>query len=482
MSIRLRLTVLYSLILALTLIGVGAALYFTLARATISSVGNTLADEAQQLLDQKRILYPRIVVIPVGAIAAPKTFIQLRSADGDVTARTPNLGDFVLPLSSNGLQAMQTGSTWLATTPVEGRRLLIYSRPIKIGSNTVGIVQLAQSLADQDQSLNTLKWILIVASSLVTLIAFGVGWLLAGVALSPINRITQTAQEIEAKDDFDRRVEYRGPHDEIGRLATTFNAMLQALQGAYQRAETSLHAQRRFVADASHELRTPLTTIRGNAALLQRDPPISEDDRIAVVGDIASESERMINLVNELLTLARADTGRVLNSEPVLIQPLIDELYRTTTLLDPTRPFTYQGAPDIVVQGDRNAIKEILLILVDNALQHTPASAQITVSADTSGDEIAIHVTDTGTGIDPSHLPHIFDRFYRGDPSRTGKGTGLGLAIAKALVEAQHGRVTVQSQLGQGSTFTIYLPPAVALSDDVALQPIEVHQQEAVSR
>ena len=151
--------------------------------------------------------------------------------------------------------------------------------------------------------------------------AFGVGWWLAGTALRPIKRITRTAQEIGAAQDFGRRVSYDGPPDEVGRLASTFNTMLSSLQAAY-------HTQRRFVADASHELRTPLTSIRGNLGLLKREPPIAETDRVAVIDDLVSESERLSRLVADLLTLARSDTGRPLRQEPVPLGPLVGDVIR----------------------------------------------------------------------------------------------------------------------------------------------------------
>ena len=197
-------------------------------------------------------------------------------------ART-NLGDFDLPIDINRLAAAQNGEAWTDVATTDNGRLFIFNQPIVIRGQLVGVVQFARSLAEQDESLETLRNTLIIGSLVVVVLAFMVGWVLSGAALRPIQRITDTAHVIGAQHDFDRRVDYRGPPDEVGQLATTFNGMLNELQGAYQQTEQTLQRQRRFVADASHELRTPLTTIRGNLGLLQRQPPIAEEDERAVL-------------------------------------------------------------------------------------------------------------------------------------------------------------------------------------------------------
>ena len=222
--------------------------------------------------------------------------------------------------------------------------------------------------------------------------------------------------------------------------------------------EQALQAQRRFVADASHELRTPLTTIRGNLALLQRRPPIDASDREAVLVDLTDESDRLIRLVNDLLVLARADAGQRLHCTAVAVGPLLDDLCRQARLLAPDRTIECETETDLTVLADRDALKQVLLILIDNAFKHTPRHSRISLRTAVDGRRGAISVRDTGPGIDPRRLPHIFERFYRGDTSRTGAGTGLGLAIARALMDAQQGALEVQSEVGRGSTFTVFLP------------------------
>ncbi len=457
MSIRLRLTLLYSAILALTLIVLGAGLYVTASRVTASTLEKSLADAAQSMAYARPFPFEH----PGNErrrFAGPETYVQMRTLDGRIVNRTSNLGDFELPLSAAGIQTIQSGQSWSEITAVEDDRLLVYSKPIVVDGRIVGIVQLARSLADYDQTLDTLRNLLIVGSLVVMVIAFGAGWVLAGAALRPIHRITDTAQAIGAHRDFERRVDYTGPTDEVGQLATTFNSMLDELQAAYRQTEQALQAQRRLVTDASHELRTPLTTIRGNLGLLQRQPPIDEEDQRAVLADMVDETNRLIRLTNDLLVLARSDAGRPLRSERVALQPLIDDVCRQAQLLSAERPIACENELEAAAIGDRDAIKQVLLILLDNAFKFTPAGGTITIGTALTDHGVVLTIRDTGWGIAPEVLPHIFERFYRADSARTGVGAGLGLAIAKELVEAQHGHIVVESEVGKGSTFTVSLP------------------------
>jgi signal transduction histidine kinase len=493
---------LYSGLLALTLIAFSAALYITVSRVTYGILEDTLAAEAKRLADPNRFqLYA--IDYPAKRLAAPETYVQTRGFDGHIADRTANLGDASLPLADDGLRACQGGQPWTEIVPTDHGRLLVYSKPVYNHGDAAGIVQVARSLAEHDQSLGTLGSILTIGSSLITVAAFGIGWVLAGAALRPIKRVTLTAQAIGAERDFGRRVEYVGPNDEIGRLSTTFNTMLTELQAAYRQAEQSLQAQRRLVADASHELRTPLTTIRGNLELLRREPPIRADDRVAVLSDMVEECERLMRLVNDLLALARADAGRPLRIEAVQLRPLIEEVCRQARRLDSGRPIDTSAVRDITVAANRDALKQVLLILLDNALKYTPVEGKIAVEVTTDErpptteiedrgskiedgelhntrqlssildprsskgssvvgrqSSVVVRVRDTGAGIAPEALPHVFERFYRGDTARTGEGAGLGLAIARTLITAQHGTIAVDSEPGRGTTVTLTLPQA----------------------
>ncbi len=471
MSIRLRLTLLYSAIVALTLLAFSALLYVLLPGVTTQAVKDRLATDAARIIQARQPQYGQIV-LPVSRFAAPETYAQTLTLEGKVGARTQNLEEegATLPLSQEGMEAVQAGKPWTESAVVQGQRLLVYSKPVRFGE-VRGVFQIASSLEAQDRSLNNLRKILLAGSGIATLLAFGIGWLLAGAALRPINRIARTARAIGEERDFDRRVDYRGPNDEVGRLATTFNTMLSQLGAAYQ-------AQRRLVADASHELRTPLTTIRGNLALLQREPPISPDDRAAVLTDTAEETERMSRLVNDLLLLARADAGRPLQRGPVRVRPLMEELCRQAEVLGPDHGIECDTGPDLVVTGDRDALKQVLLILLDNALRFTPRGGTVSLFTSETDHTVMMGIRDTGPGIRPEVLPHIFERFYQADRSRAGGGAGLGLSIAKALVEAQGGSLSVESEVGKGSIFAVSLPRSATVPDvSSELQPARMGER-----
>ncbi len=465
MSLRLRLSLLYSAILALTLIVFGVGVYVASAEITYGNLKNTLASEAEN--EANRVLqYGTLRFPPRGVDSKYGTdlpYMQLCAPDGTVVAHS---GEGVTPASlvtpSAHLNA-ENKKSYAVPVATDNGRLLVYTHPIVTrNGQLLGIMVAARSLNGLDNALGTLRTALITGGSVVTFLAFGVGWVLSGTALRPITRLTATARRIGAERNFGRRVDYSGPPDEVGRLATTFNTMLTELQAAYAQVEHALQAQRRFVADASHELRTPLTTIRGNLGLLQRQPPIDPADRDAVLADMVDETERMSRLVNDLLVLARTDAGRPLRSEPVPLQPLIDEMCRTAHALSTTHTIVCANDLDVAACGDEDALKQIVLILLDNALRYTPPPGTVTLGTGASGEQVTISVRDTGSGIAPDLLPHIFERFRRGDVARSGGGTGLGLSIAKALVDAQGGSIAVDSARGRGSIFTVTLPRATA--------------------
>lgn len=467
MSIRLRLTLLYSAILALTLIVFGTTLYFSQSHATFDAIQANLERQSQAFANRERRI-PRRYDGTTAVVNLPGRWTQTRDADGTVIGRTGDLGDTSLPLSPAGLVSIQSGTPWTESATVDDEPVLIYSQSYTLQDGTGRIVQVAASTAERTQTLQTLQLILTGSSGLVIIIAFAMGWVLAGTALGPIHHITQTAQAIGAERDFSRRVQDDGPNDEVRQLAVTFNNMLTELETAYRQVEQALEAQRRFVADASHELRTPLTTLRGNIELLQRNPPIDARERADIFADTKVEAERLIRLVNQLLILARADTGRARAlHEPLPVKPLIDDVCRQARLLAPHRTISFDGSTESAVLADPDALKQVLLILIDNAVVHTPTSAKVCMSTSTVDQRVAINIQDAGPGIAPELLPHIFERFYRGDVSRSGGGSGLGLSIAKELVEAQDGALTVQSQVGRGSVFTVTLPRAVSVKENL---------------
>lgn len=326
MSIRLRLTILYSAIVGLTLIAFSTDLFVVQSESTLGTVRASIVQQADRFANFPRRLEHPDEAPPSGLL--PGRWTQVRGPDGAVLARTTDLVSTTLPLSTEGLRVVLTGSTWTEIAQVEDGPVLIYSQPFTAQSGAINIVQVAAPLAERGQALSNLRSILIVGSSLVSLAAFAVGWLLGGIVLEPIHRITRTARAIGAEHDFSRRVQHQGPGDEVGQLAVTFNTMLSELETGYRRLEQALDSQRRFVADASHELRTPLTTVRGNIELLSLNPPLVAREQAEVVADTKDEVERLIRLVNQLLVLARTDAGRTLRTEPLPVEPLLDDVCR----------------------------------------------------------------------------------------------------------------------------------------------------------
>ena len=467
MSIRLRFTLIYNVILVLVLTIFSLALYSIQSHSTLDSMkkdlelsSNTLGtsvvnvvlsflppDSSSPSLPMSFLFFSsegKLLDIP------EREIVRVLDSNGNLVASPYGRAEDTLPLSSKGLAALQNEQNWWETATSNGSHILIYNRPVLINGNVKYILQVARPLTERDNSLKTLSTTLIIADMVTLLAALGIGWALSGITLNPIHRITRTARVIGEERDFTRRVEHKGPQDEVGQLATTFNSMLERLQDSYQRVAHSLEMQRNFVADVSHELRTPLTTLRGNLELLRRDPPISEPDRADVLDDMVDESDRLIRLVNELLLQARADAGRNLAHEPIQVKPVLEDVCRQARQIDPGRQISVQASDDLTFLGDRDALKQILLILLDNALKYT--DADIEVSALLSESQVELQVKDYGPGIPPQKLEHVFDRFYRAEDTSTSAGLGLGLSIARSLVEAQGGTIRIESEMGSGST------------------------------
>jgi signal transduction histidine kinase len=469
MSIRLRFTLLYTLILAVTLTLFGVALYTIQAQDTLRSLKSDLSQGANKLAEASLKTNSRPQPpdngqthppqpIPFDQFSSDQAFQQfpereisrILDSNGNLVSSPFGRQDDVLPLSAEGLKAVQSQKDWYETATVSGDEMLIYSRPVIVDGKVVYIVQVARPLTERNRTLQSLATTFIIAGLVVVMIAFGIGWALAGLTLQPIHRITQTAYKIGDERDFTQRVTYTGPPDEVGQLASTFNSMLTRLQDAFQKVEHSLQMQRDFVADVSHELRTPLTTLRGNLGLLRRTPPMPKEEQTDILNDMVDESDRLIRLVNDLLSLARADAGRNLAKDPLDVSAVLDETCRQARQLDPVRNIQLDVVQGLKMLGDKDALKQILLVALDNALKHS--TGEINVSAKRLGNQVEIRVQDFGEGMSPEKLEHVFDRFYRGEDSATIPGFGLGLSIAKSLTERMGGEIKMESELGKGST------------------------------
>jgi signal transduction histidine kinase len=283
--------------------------------------------------------------------------------------------------------------------------------------------------------------------------SLGVGWVVAGRVLRPIGRITSVARDIQATD-LSRRIELPGPEDELKQLADQFDAMLARLDAAFA-------AQRQFTADASHELRNPLAIIRTNVDVALADPHADPDDLRHTIAVVKRASDRMARLVDDLLALARRQEP-TLEHEPVDLGVAVTEASDDFVVPAAARNIVLDRAiaPGVVVTGDRDALKRAVANLLENAVRLAPAGSRIRLATGSEGGRAWIAVTDEGPGIAPEDQARVFDRFWRADKARARAdgGTGLGLAIVRQIAESHGGQVRLQSKVGVGSSFVIWLP------------------------
>lgn len=466
MSIRTRLTLWYVGLLALLLIVFGVALYTTVYITSYQEVDRALQQRATDiqaslatvitLQDDIALVIARggFGVPPADVFTSGDIYVQLRNLKGDVFSRSQNLGNQYLVIPPEQHARARMGETVPSDFTVNKTRLRAYVAPILTADHQViGYIELAQSLRQVDSTLRDLATLIIISIASGLAVAAVGGWFIAGNILGPIDRVTLTAQKITRARDLGRRIDVPGTADEVGRLAMTFNEMLA-------RIEELFRAQQRFVADVSHELRSPLTAVRGNLDLLQRGAVQDPQERAQVIEAIDSETARMNRLVSDLLLLARHDAGVPIAKQPIELDTLLLEVYRQAQLTAKGVTLTLGAEDQAIIVGDRDRLKQVLLNLVDNACKYTSPGGKVTLSLVKDDAWVKIAIQDTGIGIASENIPNLFDRFYRVDKarSRDAGGTGLGLAIAKSVVDAHNGKITVESQLGKGSTFTVWLP------------------------
>lgn len=459
-SIRVRLTLWYVALLGLILLAFSGFLYLSLSRSLHEEVDRSLAAEAERQIAMLDVGNgaPRLGDDPdslqVGTVAAlyDRTGQQLLANN----PRQP------LPVLAEALARAARGQPTLTTTQLrDGGEWRVLTMPVVDNGAAVGVLQVARSKAEIEGTLHQLALLMALAVPLTLLLASAGGLFLVGRALGPIDRITRAASAIGA-DDLSRRLNFRGGTDEVGRLAATFDGMLDRLDRAFRR-------QRTFTADASHELRTPLTMLASqlDVALERRRAP---EEYELLLGSLREDTARMSQLLGELLTLARADAGQqLLAREPLELGELV------RTVVPAMQPLAAQRgvhlAEDLraqaVVQGDQTRLSQLLLNLVDNGLRYTPSGGEVSVSLGQEGAWAVLRVVDNGVGIASEHLAHVFERFYRADPtrSRADGGAGLGLAICQWIAEAHGGQITVESEPGRGSTFSVRLPLVTSGAD-----------------
>jgi two-component system OmpR family sensor kinase len=320
-----------------------------------------------------------------------------------------------------------------------------------------GFVLVGVELGNALATLDRMQLVLGAATAAVLLTLLLVAAWVLRQGVHPLSAMTVTAGTIAA-GDLSQRVEHTDGRTEAGKLGSALNTMMSTIEGAFAQRSESEERLRRFVADASHELRTPLTSIRGYAELY-RTGALRDQAQIAdAMRRVEGEATRMSALVNDLLLLARLDQGRPLEMDEVHLADIAADAVADARASDPARTVHLDAVPVSVMAEDAR-LRQVVLNLVGNALQHTPSTAAITVSVTAHGDSATLTVADEGQGMDRATAERIFERFYRADPSRTSTtgGSGLGLAIARALVEAHGGTLTVDSAPGVGTAFAVTL-------------------------
>ncbi len=482
MSLRTRLTLYYTAFFACALLLVGFGVYMAVKQSLEQGVEADLRAGTHQVIaiyqrspaaGLELVLRDGVLGLmtpeqlsgqPAEVFAIPNLFVQVFAPNGaflgssmpkeEFLGATPMTNEQVLPLPP-AAQYLQPGQELYVTQEIDDMRLRSLITPVELGNTgrLVGILQVSRPLEDVEETLQLLLSILLGGGA-ITMVVTALGAAgLSRTALTPIDQVVHTAQHIVNADDLGRRVPVPGKQDELQRLSITINEMLT-------RMETLFKMQHRLVADVSHELRTPLAAMQGNLEVLERgayrDPELLQES----LTDMRQETARLIRMVNDLLLLARSEARVPMRHHSVELDSLLLEVHRELRPLAGNVNLTVDLQDQVTLNGDRDRLKQALLNLGANALQHTPTGGSVGLNLERRDDLVGISVSDTGVGIPPDELPMIFKRFYRVDSSRSrsGGGAGLGLAIVEHVAQSHSGRVTVESEPGKGSTFTIWLP------------------------
>ncbi len=453
MSLRARLTLLYTALVGGILLLFGFAVYQIVSQNLVRQIDELLAQTATELIQSTQYnALGGLDFRPVPDLElTTNVYIQVWGRGTDLVFSSSSIQHLREPMAP--LDRLPARPVYRVTS-IGGTELRVLSVPLAAGRRLVGTLQIGANLAIVHATQRTLLVVLIVGTVIAMTVAAIAVSLTTRQALVSLQQATDIALQITRADDLSRRIPYHGPpEDEIGQLILAFNQTLSRLENLFQ-------SQRRFVADVSHELRTPLTVIKGNVNLLRRMGCADEDS----LTSIESEVDRLTRMIGDLLLLARVESGKLpLAEEDVELDTLLLEVLEQGRVLAHGRVDIRLAEIDqVLVRGDRDRLKQVVLNLVENAIKYTPEGGEVVVGLSKDDAEARLRVRDNGPGIPAEDLPHIFERFYRAEKSRTrsgdGKGFGLGLSIAYWIVHRHGGRIEVQSIPGEGTTFEVYLP------------------------
>ncbi len=450
MSLRKRLTLLYTSILVGVLLVFGTLVYVLLTVAVLDQVDSRLSTESREIIDRLRITSsgqfdPRSIS---GYQPTENLLIQVWDMDRNLQVTRP-VG-LLEPLDNNGLAI---GQSFYSTKIVSNNRVRVLSLPLETSRGPAGVLQVGLSLNLLDVLQRSLIGILIMLALILMLVVGWSTWILTGQALAPLETMTEVATRITEADDLSRRIPMStSSSGEVDKLVRVFNETLERLENLF-------NTQRRFTADVSHELRTPLTVIKGEVGLMRLTQSIDEES----ITNIEREVDRLTRLVGDLLLLSQAESGRLMleMTEVELDTILLEVFQQARTLAGDKLTVDLAEIDQVQIIGDRDRLKQLLLNLAANAIQYTPTGKTVTLGLRLGEDQVELFVRDTGPGISQVDLPHIFDRFYRAEKSRTrssSSGYGLGLSIADWIVKKHNGRIEVESKEGEGTVFTVRLP------------------------
>ena len=460
-SIRARLTLWSVAALAAILAIFSATAYWNMRQALLRALEHTLETQADAVADSYEPAESSFNVLHEGEEEeneALSAWIRIVAADGSDIYQTSAMQASGWTFPYARAKRLQDRADFFFEKLVSrsGRPYLAIIYPVWRGSTLVGWVQLALPTEQVTNPLSRLMVSLLVAAPIALLLAGFTGYWLADRALRPVEVIRSRAEDI-SQENLAARVPVPNRGDELSRLAETFNAMLDRLEAAFK-------AQRRFIADASHELKTPIAILRARWEQAIDDPKLPQEVRTQLIRDV-EELARLNKLVEDLLLLTRADEGKIrLAHEPVNMAELFSSLREDARTLGAAKAqhVTVEARDCGTVLGDRGRLYQLFLNLVDNAVKYSPSGATVRVSCERRDGALLVTVQDNGPGIPPNDLPHIFDRFYRVDKSRSRElgGSGLGLSICKWIAEAHGGHIEIKSTPGEGTRVEVLLPAA----------------------